>query len=52
MGILFVDDFLNGSGDEDVAVLVEQVLARVRLRTGESDDGTVFDLVIFQFLQR
>lgn len=50
MGVPLVDHLLNGGRDEDVAVLVHQVLAGVRLGSREADDGAVFDLVVLQFL--
>lgn len=51
VSVSFVDDLLDGSRNKDVAWLVQQVLACVRLRSGESDDGSVLDFVVLQFLE-
>lgn len=49
--ISFVDDLLDSSRNEDIARFVEQVLASVRLSSRESHNGSVFNFVVFQFLE-
>lgn len=51
VGILLVDDLFNGSWDEDIAVLIQQVFTGIGLSTREADNRTVFNLVVFQFLE-
>lgn len=48
--ILAVDDLLDGRWNEDVALLVHQVLALVRLGIGIADDSAVLVLVVLQQL--
>lgn len=48
--VLLVDDLLDGGGHQDVALLVEHVLALVRLRAGEAHDRAVLDPVVFERL--
>ena len=50
VGVLLIDDFFDGSWNQNIAVLIQQILASVRLGTRESNDGAVFNFVIFQFL--
>lgn len=50
MGVLFVDNLLSCSRDEDIARLVQQVFTSVGLGTWEANNGTVLDFVVFQFL--
>ena len=52
MGILFVDDLFNSSGNKDVAVFEQQVFAGVWLGAWEANDGSVFNFIIFQFLEK
>lgn len=48
--ILAGDDLLNGSWNEDVALLEHQVLALVRLGVLVADNGAVLVLVVLQQL--
>lgn len=52
MSVLLVDDFLDSSWHEDIAVLVQQVLTGVRLSSRESNDCSVLNFVVFEFLKR
>lgn len=44
------DDLLNSSWHKDVTRFEHQVLTFVGLSAGETDNGAVFVLVVFQFL--
>lgn len=50
MRILACDNLLDGSRHEDVALLVHQIVALVRLSTGESVDGSLLVAPILQSL--
>lgn len=51
ISIFFVNDLFDGSGDEDVALFVQQVFAFVALSTCKAIDGSMFVTVIFQSLK-
>lgn len=51
MSILLVDDLFDGGGDEDVALLVQHVLTLVSLGSGEANNCSIVDPVVFQSLE-
>lgn len=52
VSVVLVNDLLNGSRDQDVTLLVQQVISLVCLSTGETHDGAVLNLPVLKFLRR
>lgn len=50
--VILVNNFFDGGGNENIAIFVEQVLTLVWFSLGETNDRSVVDLVIFEFLKK